>query len=150
MNEFGRRPLLGLPMTAAGAGIYRGKVFMGDPRHELGRRGEELAAAHLKKLGYKIVDRNHVNALGELDLVAVDGSAVVVVEVKTRSKTGRSPAEAVDFRKRLKLARTAALYLKTKGWSERPTRFDVVEIINPPGSAPLIRHIKSAFDAPDY
>jgi len=123
---------------------------MTDQRHELGRKGENLAAAHLKKLGYKIVEQNHVNAIGELDLVAIDGSVIVLVEVKTRSKTGRSPGEAVDFRKRLKLTRVAELYLKTKGWSDKSARFDVMEVISPPGSTPVIRHIKNAFEAVGY
>lgn len=120
---------------------------MPDPRHSLGRRGEELAEKHLKKLGYKIIERNHVNAVGEIDLVALDGATIVLVEVKTRSKVGRAPAEAVDFRKRLKLSKVAGLYLAKKNWSERPARFDVVEVVAPAGAAPEIRHIKSAFDA---
>lgn len=120
---------------------------MADQRHELGRRGEDLAEAHLRKIGYKIVERNHVNAIGELDLVALDGSAVVLVEVKTRSGTSRAPAEAVDYRKRLKLTKVGQLYLQSKGWACRSARFDVVEVISPPGSAPLIRHIKNAFEA---
>lgn len=123
---------------------------MTDKRHDLGRRGEDLAASYLKKAGYKIVERNHANAIGELDLVALDGVTVVLVEVKTRSGISRSPSEAVDYRKRLKLTKVATLYLKCKGWIERPARFDVVEVISPPGTAPLIRHIKNAFEAAAY
>lgn len=123
---------------------------MTDQRHELGRRGESLAAAHLKKLGYKIIEQNHLNTVGELDLVAIDGSVIVLVEVKTRSKIGRAPSEAVDFRKRLKLTKVAELYLKRKGWSDKPARFDVVEVISPPGAAPAVRHIKNAFEAVGY
>jgi putative endonuclease len=66
-----------------------------DKRHELGRRGEDLAAAHLEALGYKLTDRNHVNRLGELDLVALDGETVVVAEVKSRGRAGR--AHKVDI-----------------------------------------------------
>lgn len=115
-------------------------------RRELGRRGENLAEAHLIKIGYKIVERNHVNAIGEIDLVALDGPAVVLVEVRTRSRSGLAPAETVDYRKQLKLTRVGQLYLKSKGWASRPARFDVVEVISPPGAAPLIRHIVNAFD----
>ncbi len=121
-----------------------------DKRHELGRRGEELAARHLEGLGYRVVERNLVNAVGELDLVALDGGTVVLVEVKTRGKTGRAPAEAVDFRKQRKLTLTGALFLQSRGWGNRPARFDVVEIVWPAEGAPLIRHIKSAFDAVAY
>lgn len=120
---------------------------MADKRHELGRRGEELAAKHLMEKGYRLVGRNLTNAIGELDLVALDGATVVVVEVKTRSRTGRAPAEAVNYRKQLKLTRTAALFLKSQNWLSRSMRFDVVEVVLPPGAAPYIHHIKSAFDA---
>lgn len=123
---------------------------MADPRHELGRHGEDLAASHLRAQGYKIVARNLVNAVGELDLVVQRGELVVVVEVKTRSRTGRSPAEAVNFRKRLKLTQTAALFLKSRKWQNRPTRFDVVEVVCPPGASPIIHHIPHAFEAVDY
>ena len=120
---------------------------MSDRRHELGRRGEELAAGHLESLGYRIVERNLVNAVGELDLVALDGRTVVLVEVKTRSRSGRAPSDAVNWRKRRKLTMTAELFLQMRRWQERPARFDVVEVICPPGGAPLIHHIKNAFEA---
>lgn len=123
---------------------------MADPRHELGRHGEDLAARHLKREGYQLVARNLVNAFGELDLVLLRGELVVVVEVKTRSQNGRRPAEAVDFRKRRKLTQIAALFLKNRQWQNRPIRFDVVEVICPPGGFPVIHHIPHAFDAVDY
>ena len=91
--------------------------------------------------------RNHVNRLGELDLVALDGETVVVVEVKCRGRAGRPPAEAVNERKRRKLIQTAALFLKIRRWLDRPARFDVVEVVSPPGVAPVINHIPRAFEA---
>ena len=118
-----------------------------DERHELGRRGEDLAARHLEKRGCKVVGRNVVNRIGELDLVALEGQTVLVVEVKTRSRTTRPPSEAVNFRKQHKLTLTATLYLQSRGWSDRPVRFDVIEVTCPPGCAPVINHIKNAFEA---
>ena len=44
-------------------------VMSDDPRHSLGRRGEELAAEHLERLGYRVVARNYRTRFGELDLV---------------------------------------------------------------------------------
>lgn len=123
---------------------------MADPRHELGRRGEDLAAKHLSAKGFQVVARNLVNAVGELDLVALDGQTVVVVEVKTRSRLGRAPSEAVDYRKRRKLTQTAALFLQSKKWQNRPARFDVVEVVCPPGGSTVIRHIPNAFEAVAY
>ena len=121
-----------------------------DKRHELGRRGEDLAAGHLEALGYRLVARNHINPVGELDLVALDGETVVVVEVKCRSKAGRPPAEAVNSRKRRKLVQTATLFLKLKHWENRPARFDVVEVVSPPDAKPAINHIPRAFDAEGF
>lgn len=118
-----------------------------DKRHALGRRGEDLAAAHLQALGYQVVARNHANRFGELDLVALDGATVVLAEVKTRGRAGTAPAEAVDFRKRRKLSRAAALFLKLNGWEDRPARFDVVEVVAAPDAAPVVNHIRAAFEA---
>ena len=55
-----------------------------DPRHSLGRRGEQLAAEHLERLGYRVVARNYRTRFGELDLVATDDYVLVFCEVKTR------------------------------------------------------------------
>ncbi|MDR2725216.1 MAG: YraN family protein [Candidatus Adiutrix sp.] len=118
-----------------------------DKRHELGHRGEDMAAGHLETLGYKLAARNHVNRLGELDLVALDGETVVVVEVKSRSRAGRPPSEAVNLCKRRKLVQVALLFLKFKRWQDRPVRFDVVEVVAPPGEPPVINHIPRAFEA---
>ena len=120
-----------------------------DKRHELGRVGEDLASRHLESLGYKVLDKNLKNALGELDLVALDGETVVIVEVKTLARLGRSPADAVHFRKRRKLIQVATLFLQSRKWLNRFIRFDVVEVTCPPGVAPYINHIKNAFDAAD-
>src|SRR4051794_41762291 len=73
-----------------------------DPRQHLGRAGEDLALAHLERLGYELVARNHRTRWGEIDLVAHDGTALVFVEVKTRraSGSGPGPGEAPPERKR--------------------------------------------------
>lgn len=77
-------------------------------KDDLGRAGEARAAQHLSRSGYDIVDRNWRCPDGELDLVAVRGREVVVVEVKTRRSDGYGdPLEAVDARKRARLWRLA-------------------------------------------
>ncbi len=60
-----------------------------DPRHALGRRGEELAAAHLDRLGFAPLGRNERTRYGEIDLIAFDGRTLVFVEVKTRRVDAR-------------------------------------------------------------
>ena len=84
-----------------------------DLRQHLGRIGEDLALAHLERLGYALVARNHRTRYGELDLVVFDGTTLVFVEVKTRraSAAGRGPWEALDERKRRQVRRMAAAFL---------------------------------------
>src|SRR3954466_2116168 len=66
-----------------------------DLRHDLGRRGEALAAEHFKRLGYEVLARNHRTRFGELDLVLTDGDALVFCEVKTRRLGSGGPREAL-------------------------------------------------------
>ena len=101
-----------------------------DERRKLGDQGEDLAAVALKKQGYKIVERNYVTPLGEIDLIAKQKGVLVFIEVKTR-KSGRfgAPAEAVHPAKQTKLRRLADYYLKQNRLGEVPVRFDVVSIV---------------------
>jgi putative endonuclease len=103
---------------------------MKDPRRRLGNRGEDLAAAALKKQGYKILERNYVTPLGEIDLVARQGRTYVFIEVKTRkSPRFGAPQEAVNPAKQNRYRRLAEYYLKQKRLGEVAVRFDVVGII---------------------
>lgn len=116
----------------------------------LGLRGEDVAARHLRRLGYKIVARSHRDRIGEIDLVAVDGRTVVFVEVKTRrSASAGHPAEAVDEPKQRRLARLALSFLRRHDLLEQPARFDVVAVTWPDDrSSPQVLHIKNAFPSP--
>jgi putative endonuclease len=114
----------------------------------LGRRGEDAAARHLKKLGYIIVARGHRDNIGEIDLVAVDGRTVVFVEVKTRtSHDAGHPADAVDQTKQQRLTRLALSYLKRHDLLECAARFDVVAVTWPANNGrPIIEHFQNAFE----
>ena len=120
---------------------------MKDPRRQLGDHGEDLAAAALKKQGYKILERNYVTPLGEIDLIARQGKTVVVVEVKTRrgSRFG-GPQEAVHPASRTRLRRLADYYLKAKRLTETPVRFDVVAITLAGDDIPRWRLFRMRFD----
>ena len=54
---------------------------------QLGKKGEALAVRELKKRGYKIITQHYTNALGEIDIIAKEGGALVFIEVKTRSSS---------------------------------------------------------------
>jgi putative endonuclease len=122
------------------------------PPATLGQRGEALAARWLRRRGYKIVAHGNRGALGELDLVAVDGRTVVFVEVKTRrSQDAGHPADAVDADKQRRMTRLAVSYLRRHGLLEYPARFDIVAITWPAGRGkPTIEHFPRAFDAVGY
>ena len=55
---------------------------MTQQRKTLGSHAEDAAAKHLKKKGYRILERNIRNSLGEIDIVAEKNKALVFVEVK--------------------------------------------------------------------
>jgi putative endonuclease len=120
-----------------------------DRRFPLGRRGENAAARFLRRLGYVIVARGARDAIGEIDLVAVDRRTVVFVEVKTRATHDAGhPAEAVDEDKQRRLTRLALSYLKRHDLLECKTRFDVIAVTWPDGDKrPTIEHYKDAFEA---
>ena len=107
-----------------------------DPRRQLGDAGEDLAAAALKKQGYKILERNYVCPLGEIDLIARQGKTYVFIEVKTRQNDRfGAPQEAVNAAKQRKLRLLADYYLKQKRLGEVEMRFDVVGITHGGGRA---------------
>jgi putative endonuclease len=112
----------------------------------LGLKGEDLAVQFLKKKGYRILWRNYKSPLGEIDIVAQDGEALVFVEVKTRADNSFGlPFEAVDYRKREKLRKVALYYLKNCCKRDVPSRFDVLSI-QAGGDRNEIEHIIDAFE----
>jgi putative endonuclease len=119
------------------------------PPKTLGQRGEDAAAAFLKRAGCKLLVRSSRLWPGEIDLVVLDGRTIVFVEVKTRrSNEAGEPWEAVDQQKQRRLTRLAVTFLKRHGLLERPARFDVVAVTWPAGRGrPAIEHFRHAFDA---
>lgn len=100
-----------------------------DPRHELGRRGEDLACAELERRGCAIVARGYRTRFGEIDIVARDGETTVFVEVKTRAGDDfGGAAAAVTPWKQRRLTRMAIDYLSRHRLHDRPCRFDVVTV----------------------
>ena len=114
----------------------------------LGRWGEDLAAEYLRRKGYRILAANWRCRLGELDLVAEDGTYLCFVEVKLRKTAAYGSAAAfVDWRKQQRLRTAAELYLAGHPTGLQP-RFDVIEIYAPQGTDtenPGIFHLENAF-----
>ena len=121
-----------------------------DPRRRLGRIGEQLAARHLQRLGYRVLARNHRTRFGELDLVVYDERVLVFVEVKTRRAPAGAggPFEAVDRRKQVQVRRMAARWLAEV--ADRPRgldlRFDVVGVtVDGAGGLISLEHREGVF-----
>ncbi len=106
-----------------------------------GKKGEIKAVLFLKKHGYKILETNFKNKIGEIDIIAEKDGVIVFIEVKNRStyRFGR-PIEAVDFRKQSKIKKVAEIYLMIKNKYYNDVRFDVVEVSND-----NLEHIENAF-----
>lgn len=102
---------------------------MADTRQQFGKRGEALALAHLRKKGYKVIERNYRTRTGEIDIIAKHQGRIVFVEVKTR-RTGAygDPKSAVTFKKQRKISMVALEYLKKRHSLQTPARFDVVTV----------------------
>lgn len=116
------------------------------PEQALGRRGEDLAHRYLQSLGMTIVARNFrtPSGSGELDIVAREGEALIVVEVKSRSNRDfGSPERNVDWLKEQHLTRGAEDFARRADVPLKSVRFDVVTVVF---TDPVeIRHFKDAF-----
>jgi len=110
----------------------------------VGTQYEQRAVEYLKQLNYHILECNYHAKTGEIDIVAMDEEYLVFVEVKYRRTTKIGfPEEAVDYRKRKHITRTAKAYLVKFQLSEfTPCRFDVIVILDNE-----VKLIKNAFEA---
>jgi len=101
---------------------------MGNQR--TGERAEEEACLLLRKRGYAIIARNWRSRFGEIDIIARDGTVLVFVEVKARSRASHGGPEcAVDRRKQHRIIASARLFL-AKTECDLPARFDVVVFVH--------------------
>lgn len=123
-------------------------------RQTLGRVAERIAARRLAAAGFTIIARNArvraAEAAGEIDIIALDGDALVFVEVKAGragSRTGpERPALAVDRRKQLRLRRLARAWLATATVPRFASlRFDVVGVQVDAGGVVAYEHLAGAF-----
>jgi putative endonuclease len=116
-------------------------------KDDLGRAGEERAAQHLRAQGYELLDRNWRCAQGEIDIVAVRGAELVVVEVKTRrSESFGHPLEAIDERKGARLWRLAVAWLAAHPEHARGRRLRV-DAIALTGANPVTARLEHLTDA---
>jgi putative endonuclease len=104
---------------------------------EIGRIGEDIACQFLIQRGFKIIDRNYLRSWGEIDIIAEKLNVVRFVEVKavsreslpdiSRESNDYRPEENVHPAKLHKVARTAEMYMNSKG-DQREYQIDVVGV----------------------
>ncbi len=113
-----------------------------------GRRAEELAAAELERLGFRILARNWRRPEGELDLIADDQGTCVFVEVRSRTGLEQGdPLESITPRKRARVIRAARLFLDSEPVPATGYRFDVVGVtFFDDAREPALTHVPNAFE----
>ena len=119
-----------------------------DARRTLGQLGEDLAAAHVERLGWRVVARNHRTRLGEIDLIGLDGTTLVFAEVKTCRAGRYTPWDNLHGHKRAQVRRLAGVFLHDVG--ERPffekLRFDAIGVVlDARGGLVRLDHLEGAF-----
>jgi putative endonuclease len=113
-------------------------------REAVGRYGEKVAARYLEMQGFTVLQRRWRCPQGEIDIVAVDGVCLVVVEVKTRrSVAAGTPQEAVTLAKLARLRRLTFLWLQQQEISWRDVRIDVVTVLIPRAGASRVEHLRA-------
>ncbi len=97
-------------------------------KRTIGSDYEQKAAQYLETRGYQILAKNYRCKIGEIDLVAQDGTYLVFVEVKYRANARAGwGLDSVNIKKQHRIARVASWYLYEKHVREnQPCRFDVV------------------------
>jgi putative endonuclease len=125
-------------------------------RHAHGRRGEDLALAHLQRLGFAALARNERTRFGEIDLIVFDGSTLVFVEVKTSctpsaraQHASEPPLARLGVQQQARLRRLASAWLSDQSRVRphaRDIRFDAIGVlIDQGGELVRLDHIENAF-----
>lgn len=114
---------------------------------EIGNNSEKLVQKFLLQQGYKLLDCNFRNHLGEIDIICRKDDEIIVIEVKSRysSKYG-TPKESVNYQKQKSIINVTKSYLLYKNIHNINVRFDVIEVyMNTKDNSYMINHIKDAF-----
>jgi putative endonuclease len=107
------------------------------------RTGEEIAVNYLKKLGYKIIDRNFRARNTEIDIVAVHKNVLVFIEVKTRtSNLFGTPLEQIAYWKIKSLVKAAEHYKISHSKLPEAMRIDAISV-QLSSKEPQIEHIQN-------
>lgn len=117
-------------------------------KEQIGTAGEQIAARHLKKKKFRIVERNYRCKLGEIDIVATKGEYLVFVEVKTRNADVEevNPLISITKAKCRKLRQLGSYFmLSFDRYGDMQPRFDIIGVTIQRECAFVLEHIESAF-----
>ena len=127
-------------------------IGMTEARQRIGRMGEDFVAERLAGSGWTIVERNARTRFGELDIVAVDGRALVFVEVKAGREGSVFGPERSVFgvgpKKQRRIRRLATAWMMERRDAPRyaEIRFDAVGVtFSRAGRIVDVEHIRAAF-----
>lgn len=119
---------------------------MGLYRKQIGGKGEEQAESFLVRHGYRVLERNYHTPFGELDLIALDGTTLVFIEVKTRTSARYgSGLSAITVTKMNHMVKSALFFMGNRGYDDMDCRFDVIAVHVRANEDPSIKLIKNAF-----
>ena len=114
---------------------------------DIGTYCENLACNYLLKNNFKILQCNFKNFIGEIDIICIKNSTLIIIEVKGRYDYNfGSPKEAVSLNKQKNIIKVATSYIYNKKFNNLNVRFDVIEVyLNKINSSYKINHIEDAF-----
>ncbi|AOR23263.1 YraN family protein [Clostridium taeniosporum] len=114
---------------------------------DIGTYCEKLACDYLKKNSFKILECNFKNFIGEIDIICIKNSTLIIIEVKGRYDYSFGiPKESVSFKKQKNIIKVATSYIYYQKLNNSNVRFDVIEVyLNRVNSSYKINHIKDAF-----
>lgn len=114
----------------------------------IGARGERIAARHLRRAGYRILERNAKFGKFEIDIIAQEGDTIAFVEVKTRKSNAFLEPEAnVTPVKQQHIRRAASIYIDLRDDPNLYYRYDIVSVVLPDEGKPKVTILRDAFGA---
>lgn len=119
--------------------------------NELGKWGEDLAAAYLQQKGYLILERNWRFHHKEIDIISLDTKTQTLcfVEVKTRRDNNFAEPEDAVTATKLKYLRIAAIYYMQSHHIGKDAQIDVIGITGTPQTGYEINHTQDV-KIPEY
>ena len=114
-------------------------------RTTLARRAEDLVASLLEDRGFQICGRNVRVGRLELDVIARQGSLIVVCEVRSRSSARPVfPSETIGGKKLARVRRATAMWLRRAKLGRVHARIDAAAVVfDGPGGEPRVEYYEN-------